>query len=266
MSDSRPVIIITGASRGIGLAAVEAALQRGARVFGVSRTPLEQLAAVQQLVAAHPDSLCYRATDLSTPGTSTAIVQECLERFGADSLAGVVHNAAVLEPLARVADSDLSAWRTHIEVNLMSAVELAKASLPALRLRQGAVGQRGKFIVVSSGAATAAYEGWAAYCVSKAAVNMFVQALGKEEPLVTSISLRPGVVDTEMQRLLREKGADAMDGAQHSRFIQLKEEGGLLDPSQPGSAIACLALYAPHELSGQFINWNDARVPIAAPA
>ena len=60
--------------------------------------------------------------------------------------------------------------------------------------------------MVSSGAATGGVQGWGAYSASKAALNSVVRTLGNEEPDVVSIALRPGVVDTEMQEIIRDKG------------------------------------------------------------
>ena len=70
----------------------------------------------------------------------------------------------------------------------------------------------------------------------------------------------PGVVETEMQDLIRAKGQDAMDADSYSRFTTLKKEGKLLPPELPGTAIAKLALAATKDFSGQFVNWDDDRI------
>lgn len=112
-------------------------------------------------------------------------------------------------------------------------------------------------ISVSSGAAVSAIGGWAAYCSAKAALNQFNAVLAVEEPLVTAVAVRPGVVDTEMQTVIRRDGGKGMDVGTHGRFLSYHERGELLPPEKPGLAIARLALYAPLELSGKFINWDD---------
>ena len=121
------------------------------------------------------------------------------------------------------------------------------AVLPALRRTSG------RIIFTSSGAAVNAYTGWGAYGASKAALNHLALTLGAEEPGVTSISIRPGVVDTDMQRDIREVHGPSMKEQDVARFHNLHQEGGLLKPEQPGHVIAKLALDAPKELSGRFL-------------
>eukprot|EP00842_Homolaphlyctis_polyrhiza_P002246 jgi/Hompol1/3021/HPOL_006331-RA len=93
---------------------------------------------------------------------------------------------------------------------------------------------------------------------------MLVSGLAVEEPSVTSISVMPGVVDTDMQTDTRANGKAALGDEAYSMFVGFKEKGMLLDPAVPGSAIAELALTAPHSLSGEFINWDFKPAPPAA--
>jgi NAD(P)-dependent dehydrogenase (short-subunit alcohol dehydrogenase family) len=86
-----------------------------------------------------------------------------------------------------------------------------------------------------------------------AAVNHLVITLSNEEQSVTSIAVRPGVVDTEMQREIREYHSTVMDQKDAERFRTLKDQDGLLKPEQPGHVIAKLALDAPKEFSGKFL-------------
>lgn len=84
-------------------------------------------------------------------------------------------------------------------------------------------------------------------------MNHLALTLAAEERNVTSIALRPGVVDTEMQRDIRELHQETMHRKDAARFAQLKTDGQLLKPEQPGNVIAKLVLEAPIELSGRFI-------------
>jgi len=77
--------------------------------------------------------------------------------------------------------------------------------------------------------------------------------LKNEEPDVTIVSIRPGVVDSEMQREVREVYHDKMDAGDRAKFIKAKAEGTLLRPEQPGNVIARLAIGAGRELSGKFL-------------
>lgn len=77
--------------------------------------------------------------------------------------------------------------------------------------------------------------------------------LSAEEPNITCISVRPGVVDTQMQRELRDVHFSGMQEKDSARFFILHKEGGLLKPEQPGNVIAKLLLDGPRELSGKFL-------------
>lgn len=123
-----------------------------------------------------------------------------------------------------------------------------KAGLPALRE------SKGKIVFTSSGAAISAYRGWGLYGATKAAMNHLALSLGEEEPDVTSVSIRPGMVDTEMQRELREDHATNLEPQMHSKFTTVHKEGKLLQPEQPGHVIAKLVLDAPKTLTGKFLS------------
>ena len=98
-----------------------------------------------------------------------------------------------------------------------------------------------------------AYSGWGAYGATKAALNHLALTLGAEEPEVTTISIRPGVVNTDMQRDVREVHSGSMRESDVEKFHQLHKDGGLLMPEQPGHVIARLAVAGPRELSGKFL-------------
>lgn len=112
--------------------------------------------------------------------------------------------------------------------------------------------------MTSTGAAIGAYSTWGAYGSSKAALNHLAMTLAVEEPDITTIAIRPGVVDSEMQREIRETHAVNMDEKDRQKFINSHKEGKLLRPEQPGHVIAKLAVDAEGELSGKFLSWNDA--------
>jgi len=125
---------------------------------------------------------------------------------------GLVLNAGTLDPCGRVGDNTpLEAWKNHFDVNFFSLVAACKAALPSLR--NSALG--GKIIFVSSGAAVKGLAGWGPYNASKAAMNSLcryllshllvfcyrlpiLRTLAQEEPDVTSVAVRPGMVDTNV--------------------------------------------------------------------
>lgn len=72
---------------------------------------------------------------------------------------------------------------------------------------------------------------------------------------MTSISVRPGVVDTDMQRDIREVHGPGMLEKDVARYHKLHKEGGLLKPEQPGHVIAKLAVDGPRDLTGRFLRY-----------
>lgn len=158
---------------------------------------------------------------------------EAAEAFG--SLDSVVANAGVLDPVAAVGKASVAQWRELFEVNLFSVVELVSQALPHLEKSNG------RFVAVSSGASTKAYYGWSAYGASKAGLNQLVQAVASENENVSAIAVAPGVVDTEMQRDIREKFGKKMTPESLKRFTDLHENNGLLPPEVPARVYANLA-------------------------
>ena len=86
-------------------------------------------------------------------------------------------------------------------------------------------------------------------------MNHLALSLSVEEPDVTSLSIRPGVVDTAMQSDVREVHAAFMREQDAARFVKLYKEGGLLRPDQPGNVMARAVLDPPADLSGQYLEY-----------
>jgi NAD(P)-dependent dehydrogenase (short-subunit alcohol dehydrogenase family) len=245
------VVLVTGASRGLGTAVARSVAEMGAAVVLNARSaePLYELMA---------DIEASGGTALALPGdlgrleTCRWLVAETIETFG--RLDGLVHNAGVIEPIAPIAEADPQRWQTAVAVNLLAPMWLTQAALPHLRRQQGRV------ISVSSGAAEYGIPGWAGYCTTKGALNQFNRVLAEEEPSITAVAVRPGVVDTAMQDVIRQHGTTGMSREAHGRFVRMHEQGKLLPPEKPGRAIALLALHAPLNWSGRFLSWDDAEV------
>lgn len=242
-----PTVIVTGASRGLGRSIATDLARRGADVVATARSA-ELLADLADDV----DGVEVLAGDITEPATRAGVVDLALARFG--SIDGLVNNAGTLDPVARMHGADADDWATNLAVNVTAPVALTALALPALRAAGGRV------VNLSSGVANRPVVGWGAYCTAKAALKMATEVLAAEEPDITAVSVRPGVVDTAMQAEIRRVGASVMTPEGHERFLDLYETGELLDPAVPGSAIAALALHAPASMSGAFVSWDDDEV------
>ncbi|KAF7301734.1 Short-chain dehydrogenase/reductase family protein [Mycena indigotica] len=243
---STPTVFISGASKGIGLAVAAVLLRKGVNVvaFQRSRTP--------ELLALACDKLLIVDGDVTDTAAITNAVDQALKTFS--SLDGLILNAATLEPLCRIGDRTvgLEKWKTHFDVNFFSLVDALQAALPSLRDSK----HGGRVVFVSSGAATKGTAGWGPYNASKAAMNSLCRTLSEEEPTITSVALRPGMVDTAMQVALRETGAPHMSAKDHEKFVSVHANGELLKAEDPARVIASLAISAPKSMSGQFVSWD----------
>jgi len=246
------VVIVTGASRGLGAAIAKSLAARGTAVVLVARTETALKTAAADIVSRGGRCLPVTA-DVADPTACGQVVATTLARFG--RIDALVNNAGVVRPLAVTGAADPAEWRRCIDINLLGPFYMIRAALAALRQT------RGRIINISSGAATLPLAGAAAYCASKAALNHFTAVLAAEEPQVTALAVRPGVVDTDMQAELRNQKEGGMPADQVAYYRGLKSEGRLEPPDVPARAIAWLALQAPREWSGRFVSYDDRQIP-----
>jgi NAD(P)-dependent dehydrogenase (short-subunit alcohol dehydrogenase family) len=228
------VIIVSGSSMGVGAATSRALGTHGAHVVMGARSR-QKLERVAEEVRRNGGEALVVPVDVSHAGDCQQLVQAAMEWKG--RVDALVNNAAVLDPVALLADSDAEDWHRAVAVNLMAPVHLIKALLPELRRRQG------RIINISSGAAVWPIERLSAYCVTKAALNHLSSVLAMEEETVTVLSVHPGEVDTALQDQARREG-----------FVG---DGPLIHPDAAGEVVAILALHAPPQWSGHFCTIND---------
>lgn len=191
-----PTAMITGASRGLG-AAIATALAPTHTLFLAGR-PSAALDAVADRFGA-----TTWPVDLADVDGIPAAVEPIVE------LDLLIHNAGTAYP-ARVAESTVDEWRTTMDVNVIGAVALTLALLPALRAAGGHV------LFVNSGSGINASPGLASYSASKFALRSFADSLRADEPSLRVTSVHPGRIATEMQ-----KGLVAYEGGEYdpSRFL-----------------------------------------------
>jgi len=247
MAGKSHVILLTGASRGVGFAVAKFLINAPAqnKVILTSRTtgPLEELKSLA------PDRVDYSAGDLSDPSFIKKAVDLAISRFG--RLDGLILNHGTLGQVKRVADLEIQDWQDCFQTNFFSAAIAAKYAIPELRKTHG------RIVITSSGAASNGYTGWGVYGATKAAQNHLALTLKAEEPNITTVAIRPGMVDTDMQKAIREEHKDNMDPEDMKKFMGAYEEGKLVKPEECGHVIAKLAVYATSDLSGKFMAWND---------
>jgi NAD(P)-dependent dehydrogenase (short-subunit alcohol dehydrogenase family) len=248
---NQPVVIVTGASRGMG-AWIARWLTRGGAHAVITARSSEDLQALEKKIKADGGNAMSIPGDVSDHKVCLNVVETAMKQFG--RIDALVNNAGIVEPVGKVADCDPEQFKQNILVNLVGPFYLIREALSALR------DSKGRVINISSGAAIRPVASWSAYCSAKAGLTHFTRVLASEEPSITAISVRPGVVDTNMQTLIREKGPKAMTPELSKYFINLKKQGKLEPPWVPARSIAWLALNASRELNGEFIDYDDPKI------
>ncbi|KZV80059.1 NAD(P)-binding protein [Exidia glandulosa HHB12029] len=237
-----PMILITGASRGIGLAAAKFILADGAKVIALQRTIIP---ALEALSTKYPGAIQIIKGDFTKPED----ISSALASLAGDSLDAVVLNAAVGEPFGTIATMPLDSFRVIFDVNFFGVVQFLQLALPKLREAKG------KVVFVSSTAGEIGAKGLGAYGASKAALNQLNRTLAVEEPDITSIAFHPGVVRTEMAAAIQRDGKDHMDPAVVGMLAATASETDV-----PGRGIRNLVLRAETEYSGKYLYFDDPLV------
>ncbi|HZC25914.1 MAG TPA: SDR family oxidoreductase [Actinopolymorphaceae bacterium] len=170
-----PVAVITGASRGLGLALADGLAERGWSLVVDARNagPLEDARRELAECTKPGGSITALAGSVTDAAHRAALVRAAVDLGGVDLL---VNNAGVLgpSPLPALGDLGLPAYREILEVGVVAPLALTQLALPHLRARDGAV------INVTSDAGVEAYPGWGGYGSAKAALEHWSHVLSAE--------------------------------------------------------------------------------------
>jgi NAD(P)-dependent dehydrogenase (short-subunit alcohol dehydrogenase family) len=180
-----PTGIVTGASRGLGLALARALDERGWRVVVDARGAEALSEATDGL-----SGVTAIAGDVADSDHRWALVEAAGEPIDL-----VVNNASLLgpSPLPALADYPLADLRSVYEANVLAPLALLQLALP--RLREGAA-----ILDITSDAGAEAYEGWGGYGSSKAALEQMTAVLAAEQPGLRVYSVDPGDMRTQMHQ------------------------------------------------------------------
>jgi benzil reductase ((S)-benzoin forming) len=226
--------ILTGASRGMGLALAGQLLTPGHTLLCLSRTLNAEL---QQRAEAAGAPLLQWTQDLADGTAAAARLRAWLtaQPAGAFSSATLINNAGVIPRIGPLRDADADDLATALRVGLEAPMLLTAAFLGAT---EGWAVPR-KVLNISSGLGRRAMASQAGYCAAKAGMDHFTRCVALDEagrPHGAKVcSIAPGVIDTDMQVQLR--GADALAFPDQAGFISLKAKGQLASPAEAAARL-----------------------------
>ncbi|KAH9079208.1 NAD-P-binding protein [Lactarius deliciosus] len=186
------VVLITGASRGIGQETAVTYAKAGAHVAitGRSQETLDKTAAIIHAAVSGAQVLAVPA-DVRDPTATEAAVQATLERFG--RLDVLIANAGALSNFnQKLGDKVPDQWWNTFEVNVRGVYNTIRASLSALEKTSG------RIVVISSISAQLRVSHGSDYSISKHAINRLVEFIALEYPKLTVFSLHPGAIRTQL--------------------------------------------------------------------
>ncbi len=222
----RPVLLITGASAGIGAACARLAATRGydlALNYRSDTAGMEAVAA--DTLAAGANTLIVQA-DVSDPDAITAMFATIDAHFG--RLDALINNAGIVDQKAQVTDITPQRLKRMFEVNVIGAILVAQAAV----IRMKKQGQGGAIVNVSSAAARlGSGNQYVDYAASKAAIDTFTKGLADEVAAdnIRVMALRPGLIETG----IHAKGGEPDRAERLAHMVPMKRTGSAEEVAAP---------------------------------
>lgn len=224
------LVVVTGASSGIGRALTKRFADLNFQVLAVARRE----ALLESLQAYAPTQIRPLCADLSIECGRKAIIDN-IKKIG--NLQYFIHNAGVVEPLGKLTQVDMSAWRAMQVVNVEAPLALTQMALPYF------IASDNRILHLSSGAAHLPIQAIAAYAMSKASFFMMYQLLRDElaDTAVSVGSVAPGIIDTAMTDHIAEDLPHDEYGTS-AWFDTLKKDHEMLSPETVAHFLSWLLL------------------------
>lgn len=230
---TKHLTILTGGSRGMGLAMGQQLLQNGHHLLSIARKTSNELTPF----ASKPEQLLQWEQDLAQSATAAQRLTTWLGGLKSADWASItlINNAGVIPKIAPLSQLPAADMINALRVGLEAPMALTGAFLAATDSWQ----IPRKVLNISSGLGRRAMASQASYCTAKAGMDQFSSCVALEEASKPNgariVSLAPGVIDTDMQVQLRSASSDDFPDA--TNFAQLKSDGSLLSPQDAGARV-----------------------------
>jgi NAD(P)-dependent dehydrogenase (short-subunit alcohol dehydrogenase family) len=246
-----PVVVVTGASRGIGKAIAVAFARAGARLALVARDEN----ALDTTAAECRHGVLVIPSDLTIPEQSSSVAARCTTHFG--RVDAVVHAAGMASSERFVELSD-QAWSELFAIDVDAPMYLTRALLPGMLERES-----GRVIFIGSIAGLTGLRRITAYCAAKHALVGLTRGLAAEYPAsgVTFNCVCPSYVDTaSTDRTVADIAARTGRQPEAARSILFSPNGRLVDPEEVAGLCVFLASEAARSINGQAIRLDGGTI------
>ncbi|MFA5265738.1 MAG: SDR family oxidoreductase [Opitutaceae bacterium] len=251
-------IVITGSSTGIGRALAERLLAKGHRIWGLARSPQDDLA------SKHPGSFGFSRCDVSDWTRVETTAREILTAW--PHVDGLVCCAGIQGEIGRAVTADPLRWSATARTNLDGTFFAIRALNGALRSGP----RRAKIVCFSGGGSTKARPNFSAYGVAKTAIVRLVETIAEEEkdsPLDIN-AIAPGGINTRLTDEIVTLGSAVVGEAEYQSALKQKASGG----ASIDRALDCIEwMLSPESdgISGRLISapwdpWNDLSAKAAS--
>ena len=248
MSSKRKKIIVTGGSRGIGLAVAKAFFAEGYSVLIVSRSTKELVDAQKEMKGKGQCSIV--AADVSSMADRSKIRAHIMRKWRG-SVDVLVNAAGIYGPIGYLEENSADKWEETIQVNLFGTVGMCALVLPFMKKQK-----RGR-IINFSGGGEGPFPRFTAYSASKGAIVRFTESLAEEvKNFGTTINaITPGGVNTKFLEEVLVAGPEKAGKDFYRRSLQRKREGGV-SPDIAAGLVLYLARNDAEFISGKVISAN----------
>jgi NADP-dependent 3-hydroxy acid dehydrogenase YdfG len=189
------VVVIMGASSGIGEATTKKLAEEGAKLVIAARREDRLKALIKSLPNAE---ISYAVADVTKKDEVQAVIDLAFEKYGR---VDVLFNNAGVMPTAPLSEKRYDEWKQMLDINIMGVLNGIAAVLPIMKKQQS-----GQIVTTDSVAGHVVFQGGAVYCGTKFAVRAIMEGLRQEEREnnIRSTLISPGTVDTELHTTIND--------------------------------------------------------------